>query len=52
MANATSFPTVMSLIGEPPGFGTRTVTRRKEIAKALNDLRAHFLLRPPPRDSA
>ncbi|OSC26725.1 hypothetical protein B8W69_16115 [Mycobacterium vulneris] len=52
MANATSFATVMSLIGELFGLGTRTVTRRKEIAKALDDLTAYFLLRMPPRDSA
>lgn len=52
MANATSFPTVMSLIGDLLGFGTRTIARRKEIADMLNDLTAYFLLRPPPRDSA
>ena len=52
MANATSFPTVMSLIGELLGLGTRTVTRRKEIATKLNDLTAYFLMRTPPRDSA
>jgi hypothetical protein len=52
MANATSFPAVMSLIGELLGLGTRTINRRKEIANMLNDLTAYFLLRPPPRDSA
>ncbi|MEZ0362327.1 hypothetical protein ACAG26_01290 [Mycobacterium sp. pUA109] len=52
MAKATSIPTVLSLLGELLGFGTRTITRRKEIADLLNDLTAYFLLRPPPRDSA
>lgn len=52
MASATSVATVMSLFGDLLGLGSRTVTRRKEIAKALNDLTAYFLLRPPPRDSA
>ncbi|WP_163731725.1 hypothetical protein [Mycobacterium gallinarum] len=52
LANATSFPTVMSMIGELAGVGKRTVTRRKEIAAKLNDLTAYFLLRPPPRESA
>jgi hypothetical protein len=52
IANATSIPTVMSLIGELLGLGTRTITRRKEIAGMLNDLTAYFLMRPPARESA
>jgi hypothetical protein len=52
MANATSFPTVMSLLGELLGLGTRTITRRKEIASSLDALTAYYLLRMPPRDSA
>lgn len=52
MANATSVPTVMSLIGELFGFGTRALARRREITKMLDDLTAYFLLRPPPRQSA
>lgn len=52
MANATSIPTVMSLMGELLGFGTRTVARRKEITELLTDLTAYYLLRLPPRESA
>lgn len=52
MAKATSFSTVMSLIGELFGFGTRTSARRKEIADLLNDLQAYYLLRPQPPESA
>jgi hypothetical protein len=52
IGNATSFPTVMSLIAELLGFGTRSATRRKEIADLLNDLTAYFLMKPPPRESA
>lgn len=52
IGNATSFPTVMALIGELLGLGSRSVTRRQEIARRLNDLTAYFLMRTPPRDSA
>jgi hypothetical protein len=49
MARATSIPTVMSLLGELLGLGTRSVARRREILKLLTDLRAYFLLQPPPQ---
>lgn len=48
IGDATSFSTIMSLIGELLGFGNRSVERRKEITKLLNDLTVFFLLRPPP----
>lgn len=52
MSSATSVPTVLALIGELLGFGTRTIARRQEIAKLLNDLTAYYLMKSPPRDSA
>lgn len=52
MAKATSISTVVSLIGELLGFGTRTIARRKEIADLLNDLQAYYLMRPQPPESA
>ncbi|WP_131813716.1 hypothetical protein [Mycolicibacterium fortuitum] len=52
MANATSFPTVMSLIGELLGLGTRTVARRKEIHAQLDALTAYYILGMPPQGPA
>ena len=52
LANATSLPTVLSMIVDLAGFGKSSLTRRREIVVMLNNLTAYFLLRPPPRDSA
>ncbi|BBZ12617.1 hypothetical protein BST20_19170 [Mycobacterium branderi] len=52
LGNATSLPTVLALVVDLLGFGSRAVTRRQEIASKSDALTAYYLMQLPPRDSA
>ncbi|MGU3651207.1 hypothetical protein [Mycolicibacterium sp. A43C] len=45
LGNATSFSSVMEMIGELFNLSSRTTTRRHDIAKATNDLTAYLMRR-------
>lgn len=52
LGQATSFPTVLQLIPELGGFGSRTAERRNSISAVLDSLTAYYVLQLPPRDPA
>ena len=52
LGEATSVLTVLAVFADLAGIGKRAATRKEEIATALDDLTAYYLLQMPPGDSS